>query len=323
MKSNKPVILLSILMSAVLMISGCDYDPSMLDTAGNKGQEGVEVVLTGTVIEDTAIVDAPHDDAEIVEILHEGDVVTITSEEANGYYPVEYDDSIQGYVPEIALDVQETLIEVTPSEENVLTATVIDNINIRRGPGQDYELIERIGPGAVLTIVGEEENGYYPVDYNGEIGYAHHNFIEINEQPQAVQTDSEAPVDGPITVDNNETFAEILTLTDPFDDRIAQFANSHIGDTIEFDGYMGDIAPHGTYTTRYDFLVCVGDSDDPAVGPNFHFTDFSYSDMHFDNNSPDDVYRNDEFRFTAEILSFNETTGLFELRPVSTVYRGS
>ena len=70
-------------------------------------------------------------------------------------------------------DVNETI--------NAITATVIDNINIRRGPGQDYELIERIGPGAVLTIIGEEENGYYPVDYNGEVGYAHHNFIEIND----------------------------------------------------------------------------------------------------------------------------------------------
>ena len=114
-----------------------------------------------------------------------------------------------------------------------------------------------------------------------------------------------------------------MATTDVFDERISQFVNSHIGDVIEFDGYMGNIAPHGTYTTRYDFLVNVGDSDDPAVGPNFRFTDFNYTQMNFDANTPDSVYANDEFRFTAEIVSYNASTGLLELRPVSTVYRGS
>ena len=316
MRTKKPMILLSLLMSAIFLISGCDYDPSLYQNlTSDKG------ITTGVVLENTIIRSGPGEDYDEVEHLAAGDVVIITGEIEDGYYPVNYDDYAYGYIAEDCLEIHESEASSDESQtENVLTATVIDNINIRSGPGQDYELIERIGPGAVLTIVGEEENGYYPVDYNGEVGYAHHNFIEINEQPVAVQT--EAPIDGPITVENSEAFAEILSLTDAFDPRIEQFVNGHIGDTIEFDGYMGDIAHHGSYNTRYDFLVCVGDNDGPVVGPYFHFTDFSYAQMNFDDNSPDDVYRDDEFRFTAVIVSYNETTGLLELRPVSTVYRG-
>ena len=67
----------------------------------------------------------------------------------------------------------------------------------------------------------------------------------------------------------------------------------------------------------------IASDKDLTVGPNFRFTDYNYTQMNFDDNTPDSVYANDEFRFTAQIESYNELTGLLELQPISTVYRGS
>ncbi len=116
----------------------------------------------------------------------------------------------------------------------------------------------------------------------------------------------------------------MLSLTDEYDARIGQFFNSHIGDQIEFDGYIAIYEHHGNTTTRFDILVYVGDSDDNMSGPPFHYTDVNLtSDMNFDSNTPDYLSNGDRFTFTAEVLSYNEMTGLVELDPISTVYRGS
>lgn len=234
------------------------------------------------------------------------------------YEPSEY--STDGSARDLLTEISEAFSHET---ETVITATVIDNINIRSGPGQDYELIERLSPGAVLTIVGEMENGYYPVEYNGETAYAHHNFLQINE-PVVEEVDEPSSGDEIITVENNEAFAEVMSIPDEYDPRIGQFFNGAVGEIIEFDGYIAYFDYHGSYSTRYDVLVYAGDSGDPMTGPMFHFTDVSFVfDMRFDNNTPDMVGFDDEFRFTAEVLEYNEMTGLVELSPVSTVYRGN
>lgn len=287
-------------------------------TPGDESQ--ADNVITAITIDDVNIRRGPGQNYELIENVGPGTVLTIIGEQENGYYPVDYNGEI-GYAHHNFIEINESSVSADPGADTVLIATVIDDINIRRGPGQNYELIESLGPGAVLTIIGEEENGYYPVDYNGEVGYAHHNFIEITEQPVAVQT--ETIVDAPITVDNNEAFAEVLSITNENDERIAQFFRSHIGDEIEFDGYIAYLDNHGSWSSRYDVLVNVGDND-YVGGPLFHFTDVSFVyDMHFDENTPDMVGMYDEFRFTAVIVSFDEQTRLIELDPISTVYRGS
>lgn len=302
-----------------LMATGCEYDPSLYEYSNGKSNETQTTeVFMADVIEDAILRTTPGEDAEEIDHVGAGTTVLVAGGNEDGYYYVNYYGT-EGYLPASCLDIPETSEE--SSAPDVITATVIDNINIRRGPGTDYERIEEVPPGVVLTIIGEEENGYYPVDYNGEVGYAHRNYIQINEP---VEGTDDGPADGVITFENNPTFAEIMTLTDEYDERIGEFFNNHIGDVIEFDGYIAAFDYHGSYTTRYDVLVAVGDNDGPLVGPPLHYTNVSFfSDMSFDENTPDYLSVNDEFRFTAEIESYNESTGLVELDPVSTVYRGS
>lgn len=326
MKGKKLSLVLSLVLSLALLAAGCEYDPSMYESRRVTIDDESDVV-TAFVIESTEIRREPNEESEVVGVIVSGDAVIILGEPENGYYPVYSDDYTTGYVLESCLEINGSAAgsAAGSSGESRITATVIDNINIRRGPGQEYELIERIGPGPELVVVGEMENGYYPVEYNGEIGYAHHNFVVINEQiiEETGASEEAEPADGVITVENSEEFAGIMAIPDPYDSRIGDYISRHIGDEIQFDGYIAIRELRVGSTTRFDILVQGGDDDDSAAGPLFHYTDVNLtSDMRFDDNTPDNLNNGDRFTFTAEVLSYNEMTGLVELDPVSTVYRG-
>ncbi|MFF9395955.1 DUF4839 domain-containing protein [Streptomyces griseoluteus] len=125
-----------------------------------------------------------------------------------------------------------------------------------------------------------------------------------------------------ITPQNNLEFAALLK-ADYCDDANRAFATKYEGQTIAFNGSIVNMAPHGDYVTRYDFLLGPGDKGpNTAVGPAFKYEDANILDLKLTGKKiPATVGAGDKFRFVAEVGEFNADQCLFFLAPISTEVR--
>lgn len=135
--------------------------------------------------------------------------------------------------------------------------------------------------------------------------------LSIAEETQSVS---------PITIENNDEFAALLLLKDPFDSSVKEFADKYDGQTIEFDGNIAYLSNHGSYKTRYDILLGVGEySETEMIGPQFQYSDVAMHDLHFiGDNVPDSIGIGDNLHIVAEVVEYKEASGLFVLKPVLT-----
>lgn len=141
--------------------------------------------------------------------------------------------------------------------------------------------------------------------------------------PSERQEPTAAPAPATLTADNNADLAAILELDDPFDPSVAEFASTYEGQTIEFDGCVVNVAPHGSYDTRFDYLLSVGDYDpNSAQGPYFQFSDVNYYDFGFPaDSSPESVDLGMNLHFVAKVGEYDPASGLFQLDPIATTIR--
>lgn len=142
---------------------------------------------------------------------------------------------------------------------------------------------------------------------------------EATAEPAATE-DETAPE--ALTVQTNEDLARIMALTDTCSPEIADFADRYQGQNIEFDGSIVAMNNHGTYDTRYDILINVGEYSETvaAPGPNFQYRDVNTtSDLHYaSNEGPDTIGVGDSLHIVAEVAEFETPSCLFLLEPVST-----
>ena len=60
------------------------------------------------------------------------------------------------------------------------TATVGDSkLNVRSGPGKDYDALGSVSPGETLTITGQSDS-WYRIDYAGQEGYVSSKYVTIS-----------------------------------------------------------------------------------------------------------------------------------------------
>ncbi|UOB12260.1 DUF4839 domain-containing protein [Streptomyces sp. HP-A2021] len=125
-----------------------------------------------------------------------------------------------------------------------------------------------------------------------------------------------------ITPRNNPEFAALLN-ADSCDDANLDFAKSHEGQTVAFNGSIVNMASRGDYDTRYDFLLGPGDKGpNTKAGPAFKYEDVNIFDLRLTGKKiPATVGAGDTFRFVAKVGEFNADQCLFFLDPVSTEVR--
>ena len=64
------------------------------------------------------------------------------------------------------------------------TATVGDSkLNVRSGPGKDYEALGSVSPGEALTVTGQTDS-WYRIDYNGKEGYVSSKYVTISSSDE-------------------------------------------------------------------------------------------------------------------------------------------
>ena len=127
-----------------------------------------------------------------------------------------------------------------------------------------------------------------------------------------------------LTVKNNPEFAALLKLGDNCSGMVNRFAKKYAGQTVQFDGSIQAMAPHGNYKTRFDILVGPGNFDpNKAIGPTFQFNDKNViSDLHLTGKHlPDYVGVGQNYTFTAQLGDFDPNSCLYQLSPVETKVR--
>lgn len=56
-----------------------------------------------------------------------------------------------------------------------------DELNLRAGPGTDYDVIDRMWNGERITVIdGPTDDGWYKIDYYGEVGWAYGGYLYID-----------------------------------------------------------------------------------------------------------------------------------------------
>lgn len=143
--------------------------------------------------------------------------------------------------------------------------------------------------------------------------------VPASEKPSVTPTPAAAEI---ITAQDNPEFAALLK-ADSCDSANRSFATRHKGETVAFNGSIVNMAHHGDYDTRYDFLLGPGDKGpNTAVGPAFRYEDVNIFDLRLIGKKvPDTVRAGDKFRFVAKVGTFNADQCVFSLEPVSTEVR--
>lgn len=140
---------------------------------------------------------------------------------------------------------------------------------------------------------------------------------EIKNTTQSSKEDTSNQI---LTEANNSEFANILNGTGAEADNRA-FVDKYQGRTIEFDGYIADLALKANKKTRYDMLLLPGDYiPDTAKGSYFQFPDTNLtSDLHWvEENRPSAIGNNQNLHIIAEITGASQDAQIIYLKPIET-----
>lgn len=218
--------------------------------------------------------------------------------------------------------------------------------HLQRFAAQGYAAFRRLAPAtqrrifaivggavAMLAVVAVAAGMLAGGDGPAPSAAAPQNTTAAPETPSAAPSRSGTPTLTPtpaptatvpdvITAANSEEFAEILK-GDDCSGSIAKFAKKYVGKTIQFDGSVVDVAPHGGYNTRFDYLLGPGSKGpNTTVGPVFKFENVNYYDFNLTGTrKPDSIDVGDNVRFIAEVSRYAANTCLFFLTPVETQAR--
>ncbi len=128
----------------------------------------------------------------IITTLVNGATVSITGEAQNGFYPVQYGQN-SGWMHGDWLTAEGAGVPGPPSEapapnpsapgaigvgDTVISEmTVAVGLNLRQGPGTNYNVVTVMPGGATVQVMGEPQNGFYPLTFHGTQGWASAEYL--------------------------------------------------------------------------------------------------------------------------------------------------
>ena len=142
----------------------------------------------GTVNEDAAALrlrSEPSAESSILATAPQGDVVVVLEEVDEEWYRVDYK-SVEGYMSAEYLDVVTTI----DMDLGYGAVTNVDSmLNVRSGPGTDYELIGTLRNRSVVSLLGIDD-GWYKISYNDMTGYVSSDYIATCKDSTGLRADS-------------------------------------------------------------------------------------------------------------------------------------
>lgn len=94
--------------------------------------------------------------------------------------------------------VQEADVSV---DEYTAQGEIITDVNVRKGPSTDYEIIGTVRTGDTVSVTGETHDHWYRVEYEGQTGYIFGDYVKVSEaaasmEPQGDGTENGEQPDG-------------------------------------------------------------------------------------------------------------------------------
>jgi uncharacterized protein YraI len=109
-------------------------------------------------------------------IMPAGASLKITGSYNNGYYPVRYQGTkgwaAAGYLAPVSVGPYPSIRGIPKGP-----AKTTDSVNLRSGPSTGYSVRLVMPAGASLTVTGSYKNGFYPVRYQGQKGWASADYL--------------------------------------------------------------------------------------------------------------------------------------------------
>lgn len=146
----------------------------------------------------------------------------------------------------------------------------------------------------------------------------------VSAEPVPDDSEANAPMAEVLTVQNSPELAAVLEERGTCTQAAADFASRFAGQTIQFDGHVGNVANIGTFSNRYNILVGAWDFDESNLrGPDFQFRDVSSVDeLNFPGlESIEQLAFADKLRITATVGELEPDPCLLILDTVATERR--
>lgn len=103
------------------------------------------------------------------------------------------------------------------------TMYVISGVNVRKGPGTEYEVIGSLAGNVSVQVTGQASTGWYRISYNGGEGYCSNNYLSNDKlaepTPQPVVQETKAPSEQtyqPVEEQKQETVQYTPVSYDPY-----------------------------------------------------------------------------------------------------------
>ena len=104
------------------------------------------------------------------------------------------------------------------------TMYVISGVNVRKGPGTEYEVIGSLAGNVSVQVTGRASTGWYRISYNGGEGYCSNNYLSTDKPaeptPQPVVQETKAPsqqTNQPVEEQKQETVQYTPVSYDPYE----------------------------------------------------------------------------------------------------------
>lgn len=209
--------------------------------------------------------------------------------------------------------------------------TVRSTLVFRRPkPPVPWKLVAGLGAGlvAILAFAGvmavlEEGDAEDPTESSQTVADTPAE-DPVSAEPAPGDSEANAPMAEILTVQNSPELAAVLEERGTCTQAAADFASRFAGQTIQFDGHVGNVANIGTFSDRYNILIGAWDLDESNLrGPDFQFRDvYSVDELNFPGlESIEQLTYGDRLRVTARVGEYEPDPCLFVIEPIATEFR--
>jgi len=70
-------------------------------------------------------------------------------------------------------------VTLMPSAARAASTETLDDLNLRANPALNAEILDVMPAGSSVEVIGDPENGFYPVSFEGQTGYAYGDYLTI------------------------------------------------------------------------------------------------------------------------------------------------